>query len=134
MKRATTLFGLISILGLAPLPASAGLTLTTAQYDVACSPSTGSNPTGVCTGTMQAFRSHSDPKAYAQISVNSLGLASFTASLNGKSFVCAFPDTYDAQYLASFAGDLENSIFRVEEKGGVCTKIIVQRGSLWPKY
>lgn len=32
--------------------------------------------------------------------------------MNGKNFICMFPDTYDAQYLASFAGDLDNK--RVE--------------------
>ena len=45
-----------------------------------------------------------------------------------------FPDTYDAQYLASFAADLENAHFKVIARGGICTDVVVERGSLWPKY
>lgn len=58
----------------------------------------------------------------------------FTASLNGKNFICMFPDTYDSQYLASFAGDLENAHFQIQARAGLCTDIRIERGSSWPKY
>lgn len=133
MKRATTLFGLISILGFAPVPASAGFT---SQYSVACGASVGSDgvSVGSCMGTMQAFRSSSDPNAYAVIQARANGTVHFMASLNGKHFICMFPDTYDAQYLASFAGDLENAHFKIFARAGVCTDIVIERGSAWPKY
>lgn len=41
------------------------------------------------------------------------GTFGLTGSLNGKHFICMFPDTCDAQYLASFAADLENAHFKV---------------------
>lgn len=56
-----------------------------------------------------------------------------TGLLNGKHFICIFPDTYDAQYLASFAAALENAHFKVIARGGICTDVVVERGSLWPK-
>lgn len=137
MKRATTLFGLIGIVGFVPGPASAGLTMSSGtNYSVVCGASVGSDGVsiGACMGTMQAFRSSSDPNAYASIQVRSNGVAYFSASLNGKNFICMLPDTYDAQYLAGFAGDLANSYFKVFAKGGVCTDIEITRGSAWPKY
>lgn len=137
MKRATALFSLISILGFAPAPASAGLTMASGtNYTVACGASVGSDgvSVGSCMGTMQAFRSSSDPNAYAALQVRANGVAYFTASLNGKNFLCMFPDTFDAQYLASFAGDLANAHFKVFARAGVCTDVTIERGSPWPKY
>lgn len=136
MKRATTLFGLISVLGFAPGLASAGLSMTSASYSVSCGASIGSDGVsiGSCMGTMQAFRSSPDPNAYAVLRVNASGVAYFAGSFNGKNFLCMFPDTYDSQYLASFAGDLENSHFKIFARGGICTDVTVERGSPWPKY
>lgn len=133
MKRAMTLFGLISILSFAPGPASAGFTASTAVF---CGSNLGSDgvAVGSCMGTMQAFRTSSDPNAYAALRVSATGVAYFTGSMNGKNFICMFPDTYDSQYLVSFAGDLENAHFRVLARAGICTDVTIERGSLWPKY
>jgi hypothetical protein len=103
---------------------------------VACSSTIGSDGVSVggCIGTMPAFRSSTDPHAYAVIQVRANGTMYFMASLNGKNFICMFPDSYDAQYLAAFAGDLSNGHFSISARAGICTDATFERGSPWPKY
>lgn len=74
------------------------------------------------------------PPVDSRAEVRANGVMYFTASLNGKNFICMFPDTYDSQYLASFAGDLENAHFQIQARAGLCTDIRIERGSSWPKY
>jgi hypothetical protein len=90
---------------------------------------------GGCFGTMKGFADSPDPKAYAGLRVRANGTIFFEARADGVLFTCLFADTFDAQYLASFAGDLQNSHFSIGGRGGICGELSsVERGSLYGAY
>jgi hypothetical protein len=94
----------------------------------------GSSVSG-CQGTMKGFRDNVDPLAYVGLRYRANGTMFFEARLNGVLFSCFFPDTYDAQYFASIAGDFQHGRFAISQKGGLCNDLsLVERGSFFSSY
>jgi hypothetical protein len=90
---------------------------------------------GGCSGTMKGFADSPDPQAYAGLRVRANGTMFFEAHINGVTFTCFFPDTFDSQYLASFAGDLQNGRFAISARAGICSEFsMVERGTLYNSY
>ena len=88
-----------------------------------------------CTGTMKGFADSPDPNAYAALRMRANGTMYFEARADGNLFICLFEDTFDAQYLASFAGDLQHGRFAISARGGVCSDLtMIERGSLYSSY
>jgi hypothetical protein len=127
---------LASVLSLSLFPSLAGAGYTAHDVASCMKPTIQDGQTvGGCTGSLKAFRDDADPQTYAALRLRANGMMYFEAKANGNLFTCFFPDTYDAQYFAAFAGDMQHGRIAISARGGVCSDLsMVERGSLYPGY
>jgi hypothetical protein len=132
----SSVMALASVLSLSLFPSLAGAGYTVNDVASCMKPIIQDGQSvGGCTGSLRAFRDDADPQTYAALRLRANGTVYFEAKAGGNLFTCIFPDSYDAQYFAAFAGDFQHGRVAISARGGVCSDFsMVERGTLYPGY
>jgi len=130
MRRILTLISSIGLVALAPASAWAGSVAADTASCTKFSDGTG----GYCTGTLRAFRQSPNASDQVTFYVTPTGLATFQATLGGKSYACMFATAATVMQFVTAVTQTNGRFLVSWDATGGCSTSYYYQGSAYTNY